>query len=187
MSSSGTWQTTARNKSGRCVSAAPISKPPLEPPRMARWSLSVYFCEIRNSPAAMKSSKTFCFLSSIPARCQSSPNSAPPRRLASANTPPCSNQRYRSPTKLGVRLMLKPPYPVNRVGFFPLGSSPLLMEDEHRHARAILGVEPELLHFVTCRIDSGSIDFAPERRATTCQVNLINGVWNGERMKRKER
>src|SRR5262245_61273888 len=32
MSSSGTWQTTARNNSGRCVSAGPTSWPSLEPP-----------------------------------------------------------------------------------------------------------------------------------------------------------
>src|ERR1035438_3486752 len=34
MSSSGTWQTTARNRSGRCVIMAPMSRPPLEPPWM---------------------------------------------------------------------------------------------------------------------------------------------------------
>ena len=35
MSSSGTWQTTARNSSGRCSITAPTSRPPLLPPWMA--------------------------------------------------------------------------------------------------------------------------------------------------------
>ena len=57
----------------------------------------------------MKSSKTFCFRPSIPARCQSSPNSAPPRREGSANTPPLSAHSTAVELNLGVSLTLKPP------------------------------------------------------------------------------
>ena len=37
-----TKETTARNRSGRWVKAAPMSKPPLLPPRMARCAGEVY-------------------------------------------------------------------------------------------------------------------------------------------------
>ena len=58
----------------------------------------------------MKSSKTFCFLSSIPAWCQASPYSPPPRRLATRRTPPrSSSTKIREALKAGVMLMLKPP------------------------------------------------------------------------------
>lgn len=67
---------------GRWVNAAPTSRPPLLPPMIPSRSGRVYPSLTRYSPAAMKSSNTFCFLSSIPARCHDSPNSLPPRRLA---------------------------------------------------------------------------------------------------------
>ena len=54
---------------------APISRPPLEPPLDGEMIFVGIFLAIRYSAAAMKSSKTFCFLSSMPARCQSSPYS----------------------------------------------------------------------------------------------------------------
>ena len=44
----------------------------------------VYLFLTRYSPAAMKSSKTFCLLASMPALCHSSPYSLPPRRLTEA-------------------------------------------------------------------------------------------------------
>ena len=109
MSSSGYEHTTARKSSGRCVRAAPTSSPPLDPPEMASRDGLVYLRVISQSAAARKSSKTFCFLSSIPARCQASPNSPPPRRFGSANTPPFSIQNAAREEKNGRMLMLKPP------------------------------------------------------------------------------
>src|ERR1700737_3048966 len=53
MSSNGTWQTTAWNRSGRCVSAAPTSSPPLLPPLIARRSLRVLPVSISHSAAAV--------------------------------------------------------------------------------------------------------------------------------------
>ena len=73
-----------RNRSGRCVMQAPTNRPPLEPPTMAILSLFVYFWSIRYSAAEMKSSNTFCFCILVPATCQSSPYSLPPRRLTCA-------------------------------------------------------------------------------------------------------
>ena len=67
--------------SGRWAMTAPTSRPPFEPPSMARRGVDVYFSLMRYSAAAMKSSKTFCFLSSMPPLCQASPYSPPPRRL----------------------------------------------------------------------------------------------------------
>jgi len=75
---------TEAKRSGLWSMQAEVSRPPLEPPMMASFSGLVNLFCIRNSAAAIKSSKTFCFLSSIPALCHSSPYSAPPRILASA-------------------------------------------------------------------------------------------------------
>ena len=44
----------------------------------------MYFSLTRYSAAAMKSSKTFCFFSNMPALCHSSPYSPPPRMFAVA-------------------------------------------------------------------------------------------------------
>ena len=84
MSSSGAEHTTAAKRSGRCVSAAPTSSPPFEPPEIDSWAGVVQPPAISFSAAAWKSSKTFCLRSRIPARCQSSPSSLPPRRPAIA-------------------------------------------------------------------------------------------------------
>ena len=59
---------------------------------MPRCSADVQPVAMSHSAAAWKSSKTFCFLPSIPSRCQSSPSSLPPRRFAIAHTPPASTQ-----------------------------------------------------------------------------------------------
>ena len=69
----------------------------------------VYLLSISHSAAAMKSSNTFCFFDLVPASCQSSPYSPPPRRLGTANTPPISIHTRFATVKLGVSEMLKPP------------------------------------------------------------------------------
>ena len=51
---------------------------------MASFSGDVYLLAMSHSAAAMKSSKTFCFFSFVPASCHFSPYSPPPRRLAEA-------------------------------------------------------------------------------------------------------
>ncbi len=74
----------APNRSGRCVMHAPTSRPPLLPPWMASFSGAVYLFAISHSAAAMKSSKTFCFLQLRAGLVPASPYSPPPRRLATA-------------------------------------------------------------------------------------------------------
>ena len=76
--------TAAAYNSGLLVTAAPTSRPPLLPPRMARRSGSVHRSAVNHSAAAAKSSKTFSLWSRIPERCHASPSSLPPRRLAMA-------------------------------------------------------------------------------------------------------
>ena len=66
MSSSGAEQMTARVQLGRCVSAAPTSSPPFDPPEMASCSGVVHPSRISASAAAWKSSKTFCLRSQHP-------------------------------------------------------------------------------------------------------------------------
>src|SRR5439155_779030 len=109
LSSTGTAQYTAAKSSGRCVSAAPTRRPPFDPPEMARLRVLVHPPAMSASPAAWKSSKTFCFLPSIPARCQLSPYSPPPRRFGSAKRPPASTHAAAPGKYAGVREMLNPP------------------------------------------------------------------------------
>jgi hypothetical protein len=74
----------------------------------------------------MKSSKTFCFRSNIPAWCQSSPYSPPPRRFGTAYTPPRSSQGMSVAENAGVTETLNPPYAYNSVRFCPSSASPFL-------------------------------------------------------------
>ena len=82
-------RSTAPNRSGRCTRhgadeqaavAAAFDRDRARA-RRARSTAS-------HSAAAMKSSNTFCFRSRMPARCQASPYSPPPRRFATAIVPP---------------------------------------------------------------------------------------------------
>ena len=52
----------------------------------------------------------------MPARCQSSPSSEPPRRPATAHTPPASQWATATALYSGLIVMAKPPYPVRMVG-----------------------------------------------------------------------
>ena len=68
-----------------------------------------YFSFTRYSAAAMKSSKTFCFFSNIPASCHASPYSPPPRMFAVAHTPPRSRIAGISGRKRGSSELPNPP------------------------------------------------------------------------------
>src|ERR1041385_133016 len=111
MSITPTDGNAAPNRSGRCVNAAPINKPPLLPPPIASFRVDVYLLSINHCAAAMKSSNTFCFLDFIPAWCHSSPYSPPPRRFGCAETPPTSLHPRLPNEPPGVLEMLRPPYP----------------------------------------------------------------------------
>ena len=78
---------------------------------MPSFAGDVYFSRTRCSATAMKSSKTFCFFSSIPALCHASPYSAPPRMLAVTHTPPSSSHAGTSCRYVGSVLTENPPYP----------------------------------------------------------------------------
>ena len=84
MSMTPTWGTAAPNSSGRCSNVAPTSRPPFERPVIASLFGFVNFSRIRYSPAAAKSSKTFCLFVFMPASCQALPYSPPPRRFTTA-------------------------------------------------------------------------------------------------------
>src|SRR5690606_25984024 len=90
------------------------------------FSEEVYCCSIRYSAAAIKSSNTFCLFICVPPRCQLSPYSPPPRRFATAYTPPCSSRIILLVEKDGVKLILNPPYPYSIVGFVPSNWMPFL-------------------------------------------------------------
>src|SRR5580692_4668118 len=109
MSGSGSPDQSAENSSGCCVNDAPMSSPPLERPEIAKCCGDVYFCAIRYSAAANQSSNTFCLCSNMPASCQASPYSPPPRRLGTASQPPCSSHQAHAGFHSGVMLTLKPP------------------------------------------------------------------------------
>src|SRR5258707_1175202 len=93
---------------------------------MASREVLVYLFAINHSAAAMKSTNTFCLFSFVPARCHSSPYSPPPRRLATAYTPPISIQTSLLTENHGVTLILNPPYPKRYVGFRPSSFTPFL-------------------------------------------------------------
>ena len=63
MSITPTAGSVAPHRSGRCVRHAPTSNPPLLRPLIASFGVEVYLFAISHSPAAMKSSKTFCLRS----------------------------------------------------------------------------------------------------------------------------
>ncbi len=79
------------------------------PPRIARFCAGVYFSLIRYSAPATKSSNTFCLCSFMPASCHSRPYSPPPRRFATAYTPPRSSQAINDGENAGCSETLKPP------------------------------------------------------------------------------
>ena len=101
----GTIATTARARPGCWVTVAPMSRPPLEPPRIASRSLVVRCDSIRKRAQQAKSSKTFCLAASRPAWCQCSPYSPPPLVCATATTPPCSSQGSQPGSNRGLREM----------------------------------------------------------------------------------
>ncbi len=109
MSMTPTPGSAAAKSSGRCVIVAPTSSPPLLRPPIASLLGAVYFSSMRYSAAAMKSSKTFCLRSLVPAWCHASPNSPPPRRLGIANTPPISIHTTLGTENIGPSGMLNPP------------------------------------------------------------------------------
>ena len=69
MSITPTCGMATRNSSGRWLMTAPTSRPPFDPPWMASLAGDVYLLAMSHSAAAMKSSKTFCFFSFVPASC----------------------------------------------------------------------------------------------------------------------
>src|SRR5580658_9467962 len=126
MSSNGYPHHTAENRSGRCVKEAPMSRPPLDRPEMAKCCGDVYLFAIKYSAAANQSSKTFCFFSNMACSCQCSPYSPPPRRLGTANQPPCCSHQPILGFQEAVSLRSKPPYPVISSRSVPSCFSPFL-------------------------------------------------------------
>ena len=119
MSKTPTWGIATAKRSGRWFVTAPIKRPPFEPPWIASFLLEVYLCSIKYSPAAIKSSKTFCFFIFFPAECHASPYSRPPRKFTQAKMPPFSKKAILAAEKAGGREIAKPPYPYIIVGLFP--------------------------------------------------------------------
>ena len=67
MSMTPTAGRQAPYRSGRWVMQAPTSRPPLEPPWIAKLLGEVQPCCTNHSAEAMKSLKTFCLRSLVPA------------------------------------------------------------------------------------------------------------------------
>ena len=109
MSSTPTVGSAAANSSGRWVIAAPTSSPPFDRPCTASCAAVVTPESISSVAQAYRSSKTSCLWCSIPARCQSAPNSPPPRRFATASTPPAATQMANIAENAGSTGMSKPP------------------------------------------------------------------------------
>src|SRR5882762_1714997 len=119
MSSIGTMQTTPRNKSGRCVIAAPTSSPEFDPPKIASWAAVVRPSRMSHSAAERKSSYAVCRLRRLAALCQASPNSDPPRILGKAKRQPLSIRKATKTLNCGVMDTPYPPYEVMIAGWQP--------------------------------------------------------------------
>src|SRR3981081_4389133 len=107
---------------------------------MASLADDVYFCAIKYSAAAIKSSNTFCFLSLVPASCHFSPYSPPPRMFADAYTTPCSSMAMRSalnPGLVGRCWFLTPAVTIKHRRIVSVQLDAPLVRDEHGHARAV--------------------------------------------------
>ena len=89
-------------------------------------------CAISHSAAAMKSSKTFCFASFVPALCQASPYSPPPRRLGTAKMPPISIQTRFADAERGRQRDVEAAVAVEQRRVLTVELQALLVADEHR-------------------------------------------------------
>ena len=121
---------------------------------MAKCSGEVYLLAIRYSAAANKSSKTFCFFSNIPCSCHFSPYSPPPRRLGSANQPPCLQPpRIHRDSTRGNSAQVESAVAGHQQPLRAVLLQPLLAGDEHRHPRAVFRRVEHLLQFVLAGIE----------------------------------
>src|SRR5438093_393679 len=91
----------------------------------------------------------------MPARCQLSPYSPPPRRFGSAKRPPASTHPAAPGKYAGVREMLNPPYPVRSVGTAPVGFTSL------RCTRNIVIGVPSRDGYVVCSTGTFGNDRCP--------------------------
>ncbi len=151
MSMTPTAGSATAKSSGRCSITAPTSRPPFEPPMMPSVCGEAYVSWTRYSAAAMKSSNTFCFFSNIPASCQASPYSLPPRMLAVTQTPPRSRN---AGTSLPIRRQhrdVESAVAVQHRRIRPVFLEVLAVRDEHRHARAVLRGGEDALGRVAAR------------------------------------
>jgi len=90
---------------------APTNAPPLLPPWQTSFSLQVHPSLMRYLPHSSKSENATGLFSLIAALCHSSPNSPPPRMLATQYSPPvCSNIVAVEEENEGLSEILKPPY-----------------------------------------------------------------------------
>ena len=88
---------------------APTSRPPFDPPEMASFGVDVYPFAISHSAAAMKSSKTFCFLELGPGLVPLLAVLAAAAEVGQAYRPPISIQASTDGLNAGVSEALNPP------------------------------------------------------------------------------
>ena len=153
MSITPTAGSATANRSGRCCSTAPTSRPPFEPPMMPSFAGEVYFSLTRYSATAMKSSNTFCFFSRLPALCHASPYSAPPRMLTVTQMPPSSSQAGTSEPVGRQRADRKAAVAVQHRGMTAVERQSLARRQEERHARAVLRGGEQLLRLVLADVE----------------------------------
>ena len=99
-STNGTAEWTARNKSGRKLTTAPMSNPPALPPSITRRSGAEMWFFTNHSAQSTKSVKVFFLRINMPSSCHASPSSSPPRMWAMTNTMPRSTSDSRAMEKL---------------------------------------------------------------------------------------
>ena len=100
-STNGTCATIPANASGARFTAAPISRPPADPPRATSRSGDVHPWPARCRADATKSVNVLALCSIFPSSYQARPSSPPPRTCAIAYTKPRSSSDSREMEKRG--------------------------------------------------------------------------------------
>src|SRR5690349_21705303 len=142
MSRSGYRQSTARNRSGRCVVTEPTSSPPLLPPRMASFSRDVYLLLINHSAGGNKVVKNILLFVQhagvVPFLSEFSATAKVRHCVEAALLYPPSDERV----KTGREADVKPAVAIQNRWNASVRLQPFAMNEEHRYRGPIFRLVP---------------------------------------------
>ena len=163
MSSSGTPQTTARNSSGRCVSAAPTSRPPFERPEIA--SRAGAGDAVRDQPFGRRDEIVEHVLLAaehaglVPVLAVFAAAAQDRQRVGAAGFE--ERDRRRRPARQHAEV--EAAVAGEQRGLRAVALDPLAVGEEHRQPRAVARRHHHPFHLVTPRASIGACSFRHER------------------------